>query len=281
LIVRHEENGKLYVNFDLEIMQLIREAKSMDRVGIEIPESARIILLQEEKFKAYYNELLYVLKEYDRILGKVKPIMKYLLSPHIDDLELKLRPGMVTLTWTSMNIDAYLQDVHNGLKKLEQLIININDIIENRIENNLKNVSKIILVKLPPDQKPMGLDNFVTMQEEYIKTKTDHLVSKNIEVERAVDDLLQTIISYPLDRHVDPVVPEEAKRIKRYYFWYLYQALLTATQNSLNAMKYRICGRKQQPNDKSQQALKPFFECYLELDDKDKEVKLFPDLDQI
>jgi len=45
LIVRHEENKKLYVNFDLEIMQLIREAKCMDRVGIEIPESARIILL--------------------------------------------------------------------------------------------------------------------------------------------------------------------------------------------------------------------------------------------
>ena len=45
LIVRHEEGSKLYVNFYLEIMQLIREAKCLDRQGIEIPESARIILL--------------------------------------------------------------------------------------------------------------------------------------------------------------------------------------------------------------------------------------------
>lgn len=82
--------------------------------------------------------MLYVLKEYERIIGKVKPIMKTLLGPHIDDLELKLRPGMVTLTWTSMNIDSYLEHVHNGLKRLEQLIINVNDIIENRIEFNLK-----------------------------------------------------------------------------------------------------------------------------------------------
>ena len=36
-------------------MQLIREAKCLDRQGIPIPESARIILLQEEKFKMYYN----------------------------------------------------------------------------------------------------------------------------------------------------------------------------------------------------------------------------------
>ena len=53
------------------------------------------------------------------IIGKVKPIMKTLLGPHIDDLELKLRPGMVTLTWTSMNIDSYLEHVHNGLRRLE------------------------------------------------------------------------------------------------------------------------------------------------------------------
>ena len=97
----------------------------------------------------YYNELLYALKEYERIISKIKPICKALLAPHVEDLELKLRPGMVTLTWTSMNIDSYLFHVHQGLKKLEQLIINVNDIIENRIENNLKNVSKVIIVSLP------------------------------------------------------------------------------------------------------------------------------------
>jgi len=67
----------------------------------------------------YYNELLYALHEYERILGKIKPICKSLLTPHIEDLELKLRPGMVTLTWTSMNIDLYLTHIHQGLKKLE------------------------------------------------------------------------------------------------------------------------------------------------------------------
>ena len=43
-------------------------------------------------------------------------------KPHVLDLELKLRPGMVTLTWTSMNIDAYKHHIHVGLQKLEELI---------------------------------------------------------------------------------------------------------------------------------------------------------------
>jgi len=62
--------------------------------------------------------------------------MKNLLNPHIEDIDLKLRPGMATLTWTSMNIDGFLQNFQQCLNKLEQLILTINDIIENRIENN-------------------------------------------------------------------------------------------------------------------------------------------------
>jgi dynein heavy chain len=180
LIVRHETQKKLYVNFDVDIMQLIREAKCLDRQGIPIPESARIILLQEEKFKMYYNELLYVLKEYERINGKIKPICKNLLAPHIADMELKLHPGMSTLTWTSMNIDSYLAHVHQGLNKLEQLIINVNDIVENRIENNLKNISKVSLVSLPHENITFTLETFVSTQEEYINEKRNYLTSKNL-----------------------------------------------------------------------------------------------------
>ena len=46
LIIRHPEDGKLYVNFDQDIFQLIREAKCLNRMGIEIPESAKIALVQ-------------------------------------------------------------------------------------------------------------------------------------------------------------------------------------------------------------------------------------------
>lgn len=106
LIIRHPDDGKLYVNFDQEILQLIREAKCLDRMGIEIPESAKIVLLQEDKFKSYFNDLSFALKEYARITNKIIPVTVNLLKPHIADMELKLRPGMITLTWTSMNIDA-------------------------------------------------------------------------------------------------------------------------------------------------------------------------------
>jgi hypothetical protein len=43
-------------------MQLIRETKHLQRMGIAVPESARQVLAQEEKFKIYFNQLTYALK---------------------------------------------------------------------------------------------------------------------------------------------------------------------------------------------------------------------------
>lgn len=47
-----------------------------------------------------------------------------------------------------MNIDAYKTHIHTGLRKLEELVVNVNDIIESRIEKNLKMVRSVILSKL-------------------------------------------------------------------------------------------------------------------------------------
>ena len=60
LLVKHPKSQKLFVNFDHEILKLIREAKCLERMQGWIPESARMVLLQEDKFKLYYVMLCYV-----------------------------------------------------------------------------------------------------------------------------------------------------------------------------------------------------------------------------
>lgn len=94
-----------------------------------------------------------------------------------------------------------------------------------------------------------------------------------MEIERAIDDLLLTILNYNLDARIDPVKAEETKKLKRYYFWYLYNALLHATQNSLNSMKHRVCGSSKSGSTKE---LNPFFEVDVQL--SGTEVRLNPSL---
>lgn len=48
-----------------------------------------------------------------------------------------------------MNIDGYRESVHQGLRRLEELIAKANDIVDNRIVKNLKIISRAVLVDMP------------------------------------------------------------------------------------------------------------------------------------
>lgn len=54
--------GKLLVNFDKSILTVIREAKWLQRMGMSVPEAAMLLLLQEEKYKLYFNNLQHALQ---------------------------------------------------------------------------------------------------------------------------------------------------------------------------------------------------------------------------
>jgi len=242
LIIRHPEDGKLYVNFDAEILQLIREAKCLERLGVPIPESARMVLLQESKFKAYYGELSRILRQYARVTSRVNPVTLNLLRPALLDLEYRLRPGMLTLTWTSMNIGAFTSHVLEGLKNLEELVRNVNDILDCRIEQNLKQVARTLLVSLPPDRS-FTLDEFVALQQDWVSRQANILQTKNLEVESAVGDLCSLVSNFPVESHIPVVNATDCKNLVEHYNYFMYSALLTGAKNTLNALKKRVAGR--------------------------------------
>lgn len=151
------------------------------------------------------------------------------------------------------------------------------DIIENRIEKNLKLVSKTLLVDLP-DTEAFTVEDFVRMQEKHIAKQSSLLQGKNVEVEFAVLDLIKTIKSYKFDGQLDASTEEEISKLRKHYNHFMYQALLHCAKNSMNALKRRI-GSRAAPEGKPQPVVRPFFEVDIQL--AAPQVVLQPSLDDI
>ena len=190
-------------------------------------------------------------------------------------MEHKLRPGMITLTWTSMNIDSYIQHIHRGLKQLRELVSNINDIIENRIEKNLKIVSKTLLIDLPEDSS-FTVSDFVSMQKVHITKKASILQGKNNEIESAVEDLIEQITSYNFESPLESIAEEDIAKLRDHYNYFMYKSLLHSAKNSMNALKKRIGSRG---GTTILNSSKPFFNVDVQL--MPPNVTLSPSLDQI
>ena len=57
LLVRHPETKELFVNFDPQIITLIRESECMVRLGLDIPFGAQTLMQKRETIKKNYNRL--------------------------------------------------------------------------------------------------------------------------------------------------------------------------------------------------------------------------------
>jgi dynein heavy chain len=270
-----KNDDRFFVNFDREILQLIREMKWLMRLGVEIPESAKMVLLQEQKFKSYNNQLWYTLREYERVVRLVKKDVAPLLAPHLEDLEKKLEPGSTMYQWTSMNIDVYLKRIHKGLFKFEELVKKVNDIIDSRIQKNLRSISKTLLVDLPYGES-FSLEEFVDRQEKLVRNQAKTMNIKNIEVEKAVNDIIQTISGYCIETDSTIAVdPEEGLDMKKHFETMMLHAILSSTTQSLKMIKRRLGGRR---NNQSKDS-SPFFNINVEL--VVPNVTLNPSLDEV
>lgn len=51
LLVRHPETKVLHVNFDPQILELIQEAKCLNALGLETPETAKEMIIKEQSIR--------------------------------------------------------------------------------------------------------------------------------------------------------------------------------------------------------------------------------------
>jgi dynein heavy chain len=266
LLVKHPQTHKLFVNFDHEILKLIRESKCLERMQGWIPESAKMVLLQEDKFKLYYSQLKFVLGEYERVESHVIPVVNPLISAHQDHLNSKVEPGLSLLTWQSLNIEQYVSRMQHGIMKFDELMHKISEMVDVRIEKNLRDISKIMLVDISAEST-FTLDQFVTMQEQVTKRKIQMMDAKNLEVERAVIDLIELIRNHPLEETpIDPNYDEEARHILDHYQKLMYLGILNATKHSFFALKKRLANRASGSlASLTEKPQVPFFDLYVEL----------------
>lgn len=83
---------------------MIHEAKWLTRLGIQVPDTAAVIMSQESRFKNYKSHLELVLNDYRHVCASIPDPLRNLFTPHIEHVLQQLQPGLTTLAWNSMNI---------------------------------------------------------------------------------------------------------------------------------------------------------------------------------
>ena len=101
-----------------------------------------------------------LLQENKRVRTKIPPAFETLIAPHMSRVDDAIEPGLTMLTWTSLNMDRYIENVYARLAELELLMDRANDLTEFRIDAVLHEMSTTMLCELP-DNDSWTVDFFL------------------------------------------------------------------------------------------------------------------------
>ncbi|NWT67000.1 DYH10 protein, partial [Prunella himalayana] len=183
------------LNFSPEIQDIITETKYMEQLGLPVPEMARYVALQEDKYLRYTNKLKVMLNRYHKLMDMMNEAEIKLLDHYVQELWRILKAGYKRLTWKSVGIGEFIVQCTQTIGRLELLVHQIHHISED-LSSKLQSIESANLFKLPHskngDKLPGAKEFFDYVKCEQAKdveqlvTKYSTIPQLLIEVERRV-----------------------------------------------------------------------------------------------
>uniref|UniRef100_A0A803XMX1 Dynein axonemal heavy chain 10 n=1 Tax=Meleagris gallopavo TaxID=9103 RepID=A0A803XMX1_MELGA len=223
------------VNFSPRLQEIITETKYMEQLGFPVPEIARNVALQEDRYLSYADGLKHMLDDYHNVVGTLNEAETKLLDDRIQELWKVFKLGQRRLNWNSLGIADFIVRCKQAIRKFEFLVHQIHA-NSGDINNNLLQIASTNLFKFPLSESADVLPN-VKEFFEYVKCErakdVDHIVRKYT----AIPQLLAQ-----LEGLVDMKSGKSSKLASYYAYWEnrIYQMLIQLILKNLQAFNAAV-----------------------------------------
>ena len=280
VLVRHPETKKLVANFDPKIYELLQETKKMIELSLEIPQSANTLAIIEPRLKKHESFIGQMLGEYEAILASIPEKLVPLLNPALSKVDVIMETGITSLSWTSVNLDSFVDTVAQKLNEFKSLLAKVNDIMEIRIFGVFRSIRDTLLCRLP-GKTAWTVSQYLSEVDQVCSAESQEIERKSALVETAVHELVEFLLS-KMDEQLrtSSEITEAIKEFVSFCNHSNVDALLKATRTSLDAIKKRLTTRVQGYDEKQFEPEKPaFFSSQISLNIPS--IVMVPALDEI
>jgi dynein heavy chain len=198
---KRDQERKIVVNFDRNLQETIREAKYLDRLGIQVPDMAMSVTLQDDRYYKFCESLNAMLHDYHGVRAEVREHERVLLEDHLSQLYQAIKPGFSPLNWNSLSIDEFVHDCTKAINTFKATLKQVQSKAE-QMENDVNKIARAALVKPMPDNYDSSMDiaEFYDYQDTHREKVVDDLVGRYKGITELLgkveEQVIQGVVSY-------------------------------------------------------------------------------------
>ncbi|KAK9825454.1 hypothetical protein WJX81_002895 [Elliptochloris bilobata] len=250
---------KLVVNLGQAVVEAVREARYLDRLGFAVPGVALHAALQASRFRAAVEGLSLMLAAYYTVTGKLNAVERGLLATRVAKLRATLDPALTIQNWHSLVILDFVATVNTAIGEFEVLVQQVQK-NASLVEHAIAAISHARACAGPPAGTVLELQELQEHMETHRVKVTDELVKKY----RMITPLLRKIEEAVIGTNTG-----KAPLLLPYYAHWervVFRAVNTLALNALHALVKQLSTPGSEAADSSSQhAAHPLFKVSLHL----------------
>ncbi|XP_066933177.1 dynein axonemal heavy chain 2-like [Clytia hemisphaerica] len=150
--------GMLELNFDRSLLKLFQEISYWEKLMFEIPHYAADVHAKREELRILRENVLLVIRDYNRIIAILTPEERALFKERIRFLDKKIHPGLTKLSWASKGIsEYYVNECRLNSNKVQTVVDDFKTSIVD-IMKKCRSISEALLIKIDPKRVYDDLD---------------------------------------------------------------------------------------------------------------------------
>jgi dynein heavy chain len=137
LLVRDLTSTGIRVNFDQGLMALLREAKYLNLINIDMPDGVRGVYSKADVYQQHEANLHLIVNDYNALLRAMNEVEVPLMLPKLELVDEALEEGIELLNWRNHSIasfikksTSYIADASGLLKVLQTNVKRICDLLK-------------------------------------------------------------------------------------------------------------------------------------------------------
>ncbi|XP_044745141.1 dynein axonemal heavy chain 8-like [Coccinella septempunctata] len=193
ILVRHPTTRRYLVNFHPYIVEVIRETEFMYKLKLPVPDVGQILVFCRDKMLHSLQVTKQLVERNDTIRSYIPCLFIPLMRTLLIKLENAFEPAFSTLTWTSLSIPEFCEEVNTILEYFEIFVKEVKDLMEARIDEILNQIANTSLLYLPTE--PLMPKDFLQANIEYRRLIVVEIENKSLAIENAVVELINKFLS--------------------------------------------------------------------------------------
>jgi dynein heavy chain len=136
LLKKARDSGSLSVNFDRDLVRLLREVKYFLVLELPVPDSALVIYESGEVYRRQRLGLEMITNMYNQIQDVLLPVERPLVSVHVSKFNTTAQRGIKEMTWKSEGVDEYVAQLDKEINAANKVV--------DALKSNLANIEEIM-----------------------------------------------------------------------------------------------------------------------------------------